>query len=68
MAKIIISDLVSPNSEIFLNSLTDVESQIIFGGRHSDFSEYANFGLKALQFFAVMATIDAITLVSTSFK
>ena len=72
MAKIAISDLRGKGSELFqdvdsfLQDLTDTDSQSVRGGVGYGFSEFLNFGVKALEFALVgFAIYNIVSLVQS---
>ncbi|WP_071189059.1 hypothetical protein [Trichormus sp. NMC-1] len=67
MARIIIADLHPLDSEVFLNELTSLDSQSVFGGQDNYRPQIAEVGVKALEFILVIAAIDAISFLTTSF-
>ncbi|MGM3304816.1 hypothetical protein ACSQ6I_02340 [Anabaena sp. WFMT] len=69
MARIIIADLHPINSEVSFNELTNQNSQTVFGGQYDYHPQILNsdFGVKAVEFVLVIAAIDAISFLTTSF-
>lgn len=67
MARIIIADLHPIDSEVFINEVDHQDSQVVFGGEDGYSSQIANFGVKTLEFMLVIAAIDAISFLTTSF-
>jgi hypothetical protein len=72
MAQIIVTDLFQ-DSESFLTELEDKDSVLVQGGLTQDalnygFSEFLNFGVKALEYALLGFAIYNITLLATSFS
>lgn len=67
MAKIIIVDLHPIDSEEFINEVNHQNSQVIFGGEYGYSSQILNLGIKTLEFILVIAAIDAISFLTSSF-
>ncbi|QYX33783.1 hypothetical protein [Sphaerospermopsis torques-reginae] len=67
MARIIIADLHPMDSEGFINEVNNQDSQAVFGGVDGSSSQILNFGVKTLEFMLVIAAIDAISFLTSSF-
>ncbi|WP_016950448.1 hypothetical protein [Anabaena sp. PCC 7108] len=67
MARIIIADLHPLDSEVFINELTSTDSQSVFGGQDNYRPQVLEVGAKALEFVLVIAAIDAISFLTSSF-
>jgi hypothetical protein len=68
MVKITIYDLSQHDSETFIRNLINLESNSIFGGADSKFSQPLKLGVKFLEFMVAMYAIDGITYVAKSFN
>jgi hypothetical protein len=67
MARIIIADLHPIDSEKFINELTNKDSQAVFGGEYNYRPQMLNVGVNVIEFLLVIAAIDAISFLTTSF-
>jgi hypothetical protein len=67
MARIIIADLHLIDSEEFINEITSPDEQSVFGGQYEYRPQILEVGGKALEFILVIAAIDAISFLTTSF-
>ncbi|MEO3704083.1 hypothetical protein [Trichormus azollae] len=67
MARITIADLDLIDSEIFIKKITSTDEQSVFGGQYEYRSQILEVGGKALEFILILAAIDAISFLTTSF-
>ncbi|ADI63187.1 hypothetical protein [Trichormus azollae] len=67
MTRIIIADLHLIDSEVFINEITSTDEQSVFGGRYEYRPQILEVGVKALEFIVMLAAIDAISFLTTSF-
>jgi hypothetical protein len=71
MARIIITDLDSSNAEGLINQLDNQDAQAVFGGYYQYQYGYNSpifaMGLQFIEFMVIIAAIDAITYITTSF-
>lgn len=68
MAKIIISELHSVDSDNFLTEIDDIDSTSIYGGNDLEFSQFMNFALNLLNTVLRAYAIHNITLLAKSFN
>jgi hypothetical protein len=67
MARIIIADIHLIDSELFINEITSTDEQSVFGGQYEYRPQILEVGVKALEFIVMLAAIDAISFLTTSF-
>jgi hypothetical protein len=67
MARIIIADLHLIDSEVFINEITSTDEQSVFGGQYEYRPQILEVGVKALELIVMLAAIDAISFLTTSF-
>ncbi|MBK1988568.1 hypothetical protein A0J48_013645 [Sphaerospermopsis aphanizomenoides BCCUSP55] len=67
MARIIIADLHSIDSEMFIKNITNEDDEFVFGGQYEYRPQILEIGVKAVEFMLVIAAIDAISFLTTSF-
>jgi hypothetical protein len=67
MARIIIADLHIIDSEVFINEVTSPDDQSVFGGQYEYRPQILEVGGRAIEFILVIAAIDAISFVTSSF-
>ncbi|MFN6570909.1 hypothetical protein A6770_20715 [Nostoc minutum NIES-26] len=68
MAKIIISDLHTADSETYLTVMNDIDSMFVYGGDDYALSELINFAYKFLDFVVAIFGIYNIALLAKSFN
>jgi hypothetical protein len=67
MARIIIADIHLIDSELFINEITSTDEQSVFGGQYEYRPQILEVGVKALEFIVMLAAIDSISFLTTSF-
>jgi hypothetical protein len=67
MALITIVDLDLIGSEMFISKITSTDERSVFGGQYEYRSRILEVGVKALEFILILAAIDAISFLTTSF-
>ena len=68
MANIIISDLDNADEKKFIFNLNNLDKASIFGGEYNNANQILNYGVKALEFVLIIYAIDAISLLTKTFR
>ncbi len=68
MAKVVISDLDNTDRKKFIINLNNMDAASVFGGEYNDVNQILNYGVKALEFVLVIYAIDAISLLTKTFR
>ncbi|AFW93491.1 hypothetical protein ANA_C10697 [Anabaena sp. 90] len=68
MANIRISNLENTDEKKFIINLSNLDAVYVFGGEYNNASQILNYGVKALEFVLVIYAIDAISLLTKTFR
>ena len=68
MANIRISNLENTDEKKFIINLSNLDAVSVFGGEYTNASQILNYGVKALEFVLVIYAIDAISLLTKTFR
>ena len=68
MANIRISNLENTDEKKFIINLSNLDAVYVFGGEYNNANQILNYGVKALEFVLVIYSIDAISLLTKTFR
>ena len=68
MAIIRISNLENTDEKKFIINLSNLDAVSVFGGEYNNANQILNYGVKALEFVLVIYAIDAISLLTKTFR